>query len=731
MPVPDAKKRFGPFELDSRSGELRTNGIRIKLQGQPISVLEILLETPGELVTREQIHQRLWSSDTFVDFDHNLNTAIKKLRQALGDEAETPRYIETVPRYGYRFIGQVEKDAPPELSGAETEAEAPIPVAPIKRAAPASHVRRALPWALGATTILFAAVAVWLMLKPEPRPNVFRFPVPPPENARFINGGEMSISPDGRTLAFVALPEQGKPPVLWLRPLDGIDAQQVPGSVGVEGPFWSPDSRQIGFTANGELEKVDLSGGAPQILCDANGFAGATWSHDGVILFSSQGSLYRVPETGGTPSLVLAPDPSHQEVGYLFPQFLPDGQHFIFETNITTFSGNFVGAGSLGSKTVERLVQVNSQGVFAAPGYLFYMDRGTLAARAFDARARHFTGLAVPVVQNIGINLYSNYAYFSVSPAGVLAYQAIDRSTMFGIAAVSQMIWFNRAGEKLAALGQTAIYTAPAFSADGTRLALSVGELGKRDIWVYDLKRGPASRLTFGPGDNTNTAWSADGSRIVFSSNRSGQFDIYQKAADGLGSEQLVFQSKDQPKRVDDMSSDGRYAIYDTGTGPTTTELWALPLFGDRKPFAFVRGNFGAHSAQFSPNVRFVAYTSNETGREEIYVQTFPGQTAKWQISASGGTEPMWNCDGKELFYLSPDGELMAVDVNTNAAAFQAGVPKPQFQTQLDGSYRGRNMYVVSPDGKRFLMIVPASQAKPEPITVVVNWSALLKSGGK
>ncbi len=731
MPVPGIKRRFGPFELDSRSGELRTNGTRIKLQGQPISVLEILLETPGELVTREQIRQRIWSSDTFVDFDHNLNTAIKKLRQALGDEAETPRYIETIPRYGYRFIGQVEKDAPTELSGTGADAEVALSGGPVAEAKPASRVRRALPWALGATTVLFAAVAVWLLLKPAPQPNLIRLSVPAPENSEFIAGGEMSLSPDGRTLAFVALGGQDKSQTLWLRPLGSLTAQSVPGSEGAEGPFWSPDSRQVGFHANGKLEKVDLSGGAPQALCDLNNFDGATWNREGVILFSTGGNLYRVPDTGGTPTLVLAPGLPLQDVAYLFPQFLPDGRHFIFETSTSALSGKFVAAGSLGSKTVERLQHVESEAFFTPPGFLFYMDQSTLMARPFNARARHFTGPAVPVAQNLGRNMYSTYAYYSVSPAGVLAYETVDTSSMFGIAAERQMVWFNRAGEKQGAVGQTGIYTAPALSADGTRLALAVGEFGKRDIWIYDLKRGPASRLTFGPGDNTNTAWSADGTRIVFSSNRSGQFDIYQKSADGLGSEQLVFQSKDQPKRVDDISSDGRYAIYDTGTGPTSTELWGLPLFGDRKPFAFVRGSFGTQSAQFSPNARFVAYTSNETGRNEIYVQTFPGQTAKWQVSAFGGAEPMWSRDGKELFYLDLDGKLMAVDVNTNGPAFQAAVPKLLFQTRLDGNYRGRNMYVVSPDGKRFLMLVPAAQVKPEPITVVVNWQTLLKSGGK
>ena len=234
MPIPGAKTRFGTFELDSRSGELRTNGTRIKLQGQPISVLEILLETPGELVTRVQIRERLWSSDTFVDFDHNLNTAIKKLRQALGDEAETPRYIETIPRYGYRFIGQVEKDVAPEAAVAEPELAGTEPAGKRPPAAPrgASHVHRALPWALGGIALLFAGLASWLLLKPAPQPNVMRFSIAPPENTELVYDGEESLSPDGRALAFVARSGPDKTPGLWVRLLDSLTAKPIPGTEG-------------------------------------------------------------------------------------------------------------------------------------------------------------------------------------------------------------------------------------------------------------------------------------------------------------------------------------------------------------------------------------------------------------------------------------------------------------------------------------------------------------------
>jgi len=627
------------------------------------------------------------------------------------------RCLVKEPKQRLRDIGDARIAIEETLSGAETEAAVGGGISETKQA---SRLRRAVPWALGAATIIYAGVAAWLLLKPQPQQNAIRFTIAPPEGAELMLGGEMSISPDGRTLAFVAQPGPSKPQALWLRALDSLSAQQVPGTDGAVDPFWSPDSQQLGFEAGGKLEKLAISGGAPQTLCDANAFAGGTWNRDGVILFSSSGgTLFQVSDTGGAPTLVLAPDSSRHETSDMYPQFLPDGRHFIFQALTTNNAGNFVEAGSLDSRTVERLAPVESKVVFAPPGYLFYTIERTLMARPFNARALRFTGSEVPIAQNVGITPFSRYSYFSVSPAGVLAYGAATAGL------INQPTWFNRAGEKLGTVGQTAVHTAPALSPDGTRFAVAIGEIGKRDIWIYDLKRGTASRLTFGPADNTNTTWSPDGSKIVFSSNQDGQYDIYQKAANGLGGTQPVFQSPDQAKHLDDLSADGRYAIYDTVSA--VTELWGLPLFGDRKPFLYVQGNFLAASAAFSPDGRYVAYMSSETGNFDVYVQTFPQQTDKWQISTAGGLQPMWNRNGKELFYLALDGKLMAVDVNTNAATFKAGIPRPLFQTQLATTYQGRNMYVVSPDGQRFLLLAPVGEADQEPITVVANWPSLLK----
>jgi len=644
----------------------------------------------------------------WTDLPERTPAAIKRLIR---------RCLVKDPKQRLRDIGDARIAIEEALSGADPEATAGSGIAEPKRV---SRMRRALPWALSAVAVLFGGVAGWLLLKPKPQPSVIRFPLPPPEGAEFIDGGEASISPDGRTLAFIA--QSGgseKPPVLWLRPLDRVTAQAIPGTEGAEVPFWSPDSQQIGFQANGKLEKIAAIGGTPLTLCDED-LPGGSWNKDGVILYANHNSIYTVPDTGGEPTLVATPDAAHGEI-FQLPQFLPDGRHFIVQVRTGTAGADYIATGSLDSKTVERLTSATTNALYAPPGYLFYMDQSTLMARPFNAKTLGFTGGAVPVAENVGMYASVSYGYFAVSPAGMLAYETVPAVS------TNQMTWFNRTGQKLGVVGQPDVYATPALSPDGSRLAVAVGVLTKHNIWVYDLKRGTGSRLTISTADDLNPVWSADGKQIMFSSNRAGQYDIYEQAADGLGGADPVLQAKSQARYLNDLTTDGRYAIFDNGGASSETALWALPLFGDHKPLPFVGGGLYASSAQFSPNGGYVAYRSSETGRNEIYIQTFPQQTGKWQISASGGTEPMWRRDGKELYFLSPDQKLMAVDINTNTGALQAGIPKELFQAQSIPPWYWKNIYVPSADGQRFLMLAPANDAKAAPITVVVNWAAMLK----
>jgi serine/threonine protein kinase/Tol biopolymer transport system component len=587
-----------------------------------------------------------------------------------------------------------------------------------------SSLRRFLPWVLaGSVSVaLIAVVVLWRLATPAPQ-HLVRFSVEPPENTTLPVRAGMSLSPDGRTLAFAAQPAKDKQRFLWLRPLDALTAQQIPGTEGAYAPFWSPDGNYLGFYARGNLEKVAISGGTPQTLCKAGG-NGATWSKSGVIVFASHGRLYRVPETGGTRTPVDTPDRAGHEQGYRLPQFLPDGRHFLFliDSGLDSPSNRFsIGIGSLDSKKVERLSATSSNAVYALPGYLLYMVQTRLMARPFNAAGLKFTGQAVSIAEGVGLSAWG-HGQFAVSQTGAVAYRT------GGSANLSQMVWVNRKGEKLETVGQPGVYTSPALSPDGNKLAIERGELGKTDLWIYDLKHGTASRLTFNSAADVNPVWSADGKRIFFTSSRRGQNDIYQKAANGLGSTQALYVSRQRFKDLDDLSRDGRYGIYDTGP---TGELWVLPLFGKKIPSAYIQGKFGANQAQISPNGRYVGYTSNETGKAEVYVQTFPQHTGKWRISTAGGSEPMWRGDGKELFYLGPGDGLMAVEVNTAAGQFQAGTPKLLFKAHMVPEGIWRNIYAVSPDGQRFLLLEPATGGKSSPITVVLNWPALLKNAAK
>ena len=583
-----------------------------------------------------------------------------------------------------------------------------------------STLHRTLPWALAGllAVALIATVLLWRSAAPAPQP-LRRFTLVPPENSTQFAEAGLSISPDGSTLAFAASPAPDKPRVLWVRPLDSLTAEQIPGTEGARLPFWSPDGRSIGFFDKFKLEKVAISGGPPQVLCTSLEGWGGTWNRDGVILFSMGWGLYSVPATGGAPTWVAGRDQAAPFFRY--PQFLPDGRHFLF-----MHLENLVGAstaievGSLDSKKTVPLLKGSSNVLYARPGYLLYEQGGNLLARGFDASRLKFTGQAVPVAQNVYPDA-SQWGPFSVSQSGVLAYRE------GGAGALDEMAWFNRRGQRIGTLGQPGIYADPAFSPDGTRLAVSAISPGGKTaaIWIYNLKSGTRTRLTLTPALNDRPVWSNDGSRIYFSSDRDGKFGIYQKPADGMGKTQQVFLSSREDSYLDTLSPDGRYAIFMVYQGHVE---WALPLTGNGKRFTYVSR---AVRAELSPNGRFAAYVWYGKGDApaEIYVQTFPKHLGTWQVSTAGGHEPMWRSDGKELFYIGRNGEMMSVDVTTSSGKFQAGTPIPLFKTRLIPAEYWRNTYAVSRDGQRFLMMVPpGAEAKPSPINFVLNWPALLKN---
>lgn len=532
------------------------------------------------------------------------------------------------------------------------------------------------------------------------------------------SGSRLSLSPDGRRLAISAGDR------LWLRSLDHESAEPLPGTEGGAAPFWSPDGNQLGFFARNKLKRIALSGGPPVTLADTRGKSGGSWNRDGVIVFAGYGApLQRVSVSGGTPVPVTTLDKESGETNQHTPFFLPDGHHFLYTTLGTKTGGPF-GAkgfyvGSLSSRP-PKLILPGAFHVEYAQGYLFYVRQDALLAQKFDLGRLELTGEAVVIAKEIRTDVSTNSfpgAAVSVSPAGVLAYQSGPALPP------SQLIWFDRYGRKLGVLGETALYATPTLSPDGERAAATVRDHvnGTQDIWIFDLARGVSTRFTTS-GDVSGITWSPDGNHIAFTARRDGTQSLYQKATSGMGNEQLLWKdtlTKHQPS----WSPAGGSLVYNTGIGTplTGSDVWALPLSGDGKPFPFVRTAFQELTPTFSPDGRWVAYNSDESGQHELYVSPFPGPGRRSRISPNGAERAKWRRDGRELYYLAPDNKMMAVPVDGRGSVFEIGGPEPLFE--IPGTARGLD---VTSDGKRFLVNTVAKETFGDAITLVLNWPALL-----
>jgi Tol biopolymer transport system component len=605
-----------------------------------------------------------------------------------------------------------------------------------------SKVFRALVIATGALLVTTMALSAALYLRqPAIDTHVYRSTYLPPATPTAAPGARLALSPDGRKLAFVAhAPDGGT--VLWVHALDSLAAQPLAGTEDAVAPFWSPDSRFLAFVAGGRLKKIDASGGPVFTVAETAAGLGS-WNRDDVILFNENLSvrdsspLFRVAASGGTPSPVTTFDSDASETHHSFPSFLPDGRHFLY------VRGNFPAVdtyvGSIDSNERTRLLDGWTNAKYAQ-GHLLYVRGTTLVAQPFDATRLRLTGQPVPLAEHLVANVPGyQVGVFSVSDTGVLAFQAraSDEDE-------SRLVWFDRAGHEIGVLGDRASYgNAPGvrLSPDGRRAAVSVKDVlwkvrtgsGSQprqgfDIWMFDIARSLRTRFTFGP-DSLSPIWSPDGSRVVFSSNREGHFDLYQKAASGSGAEEVLL-SDSVGKVPLSWSPDGRFILYYSPPG-TDGDVWALPLFGDRKPFPFIRTPFDEDLVQFSPDGRWVAYESNESGRGEVYVTPFPGPGGKWQVSAAGGMEPRWRHDGREIFFLAGTStetgtraakKLMAAAVRAEGSRFEVGPIQPLFDVRTPQGPGGL-VYDVSPDG-RFLIDTVEEQV---PITIVVNWPALLR----
>ena len=572
---------------------------------------------------------------------------------------------------------------------------------------------------VAAVAVLAAVVMTALYFRRAPtEAHAVRFPISPPEKTGF---NSFAISPDGLRLAFVATDASGKN-LLWVRPLDSINAQQLPGTEEATSPFWSPDSRFIGFFTAGKLKKIEVTSGTVQTLCNAVVPRGGTWSRDGVIVFAPTPNdpLYQVSVAGGEPTPLTKLDPSRQEASHRWPYFLPDGHHLLY-----SLSGGPQSQGiyvtSLDGKDSRRLINVgNSIVAFASPGYLLFRREATLMAQAFDPDKLYLSGEPFPVAEQVGYDVASFQSFFSVSQTGVLVYSS-------GSTGKTQLTWIDRAGKEVGLVDQPRSFVRPSLSPDGKRVVVDGVDLqANRDVWIIELASGNQTRFTFDPGTDIFAIWSPDGSRIVFASDREGPRNLYQKSASGAGKEELLLKTGLNTFPMD-WSADGKFILYVASDPKTKLDTWVLPLFGDQKPFPFLQTEANERNAKFSPNGRWIAYTSDESGINQIYVQSFPDSGGKRQVSTNGGYHLAWRSDGKEFFYISSDKKIMAVDVKTDGPTFEVGTPKALFEVRVPSFNSAQAQFAVAADGQKFLVANTAGEITSAPINVVLNWTADLK----
>jgi DNA-binding winged helix-turn-helix (wHTH) protein/Tol biopolymer transport system component len=726
IPTPNGRVHFDPFELDLEVGELLRNGQRVRLAPQAMRLLELLASHPGELVSREQIQQHIWSGETFVDFEHGINKSIRQIREALRDNADVPKFIETHARRGYRFIAPVEKDDGCEELIATSVADAvDQPMQP----SAAGQRPRSLPWVLSTTILTIIAMVAgwvaWRATRPAIR-SMIRLNVDLGPDALPGLDTTVAVSPDGTRIVFPALGPGGKQQ-LATRLLDQVHATLLPGTENASDPFFSPDGQWLGFFADFHLKKISMRGGTPITLCAAANGQGASWGNEGEIVaaLSQVSGLSHVPDTGGVPRPLTKL--GGVETTHRWPQVLPGGKTVLFTASAATVGLDDAAIEVTQLKTGERksLLHGGYYGRYLPEGHLLYLHQGVLFAVGFDLTRLELLGTPVPVLDDVAGNPARGGGQFDFSGTGTFVYLA-------GKTAANSwpIVWLDSSGKMESLVTTPGVYGNPRFSPDGQRLAVTNGG----DISIYDIGRATMTRLTF-TGNATVPVWTPDGNHIAFRSASNDGTTISWIRADGAGEMQRLLVSR-VPITPYSFSPDGSRLAYFDSNSETGQDLWTLPLDlqdPDRPkaqpPELFLRTASNELLPAFSPDGRWVAYRSDESGAVEIYVRPFPGPGGKRQISIGGGIYPIWSSNRRELLYETPDNRIMTVNYSVNGESFLATTPRSWSDKQIFSP--GVVNLAQAPDGKRFAVFpMPAPLAgKNEPVrvTFLLNFSDELR----
>jgi serine/threonine protein kinase/Tol biopolymer transport system component len=610
---------------------------------------------------------------------------------------------------------QTAHDIKLELQWIAADKSSPI-AAPVTPAPSRSRERIGWIAALVAAIVLTAAAALFFY-HPAQSTRSIRAVIDPPEKTTFDLTGDSAgppvLSPDGASIAFAATGADGKT-ALWVRPTSMLEARELRGTDGATFPFWSPDSRSLGFFADGKLKTVDLEGGSTQMICDAPLGRGGAWGADGVMLFSPAPTapLMRVSASGGTPVAITKLDLGLQ-TSHRWPFFLPDGKHFLYialHHDASKAGNNMVYYASLDGRENRPLFRSQTNAVYAS-GFILFGRGDQIMAQPFNPS----TGTASGEPQNVAKGVMNDSSTWHMDASA-----SNDGLLVFGSGASGdlELVWMDRSGKMSTIADKLPDLQSAVLSPQGDRVALQMNA-GQTDIWVLDLTRGVRTRVTFGPVGNVSPIWSPDGKWIAYSSAQSGHFAICRKPSDGSGAEECLLNVEQQPG-LHDWSRDGKYLMYSLPVvGGPSRQIFALPLEGDHKPSLLVERGAGG---KLSPDGRWLAYQSAESGRFEVYVMPFGGGQGKWQVSANGGQQPRWSADGKQLYYMDLTYNLFAVPVTNAGGALQFGAAE-----KLISNWSAPQVfYDVSPDGKKFLLDRVEQQVS-QSVTVVTNFTAGLK----